>query len=749
LGFSCRRRAAESRSARTMADAWRAGGGGEIRRVRIAVGVLSVGALAALVAVSAPSDVRSSLLSWGPPSLRPVSGAALREEPGPFVWGPPHMRPARAQQAQQAAAGGRGRGQLRQRSGVPAVLVEVNQDHDEGDRIAPVNINIELPGGTAGARAAAAQPRLAAQAPPPPPSAAAPTSASPRRAEQAEPRPAAGLSSKAAVDEIDADGDAPRAASAAVFSPEASGAAAANADAEGDDPDAQEREAAAVFSPEGSGASEAARDSSGAPKLPAMWLVGSPGQPHPVHDGSAKGNPSAHQRGGKHAHAATARAHAAARVQALRMSQLSQLASRELRAAHMQPAANGAVVVPLPELETMSGRQLVALEQGLQFEERDARDSALSLRGLDRAKLLSTQIELVRKRMAKLPVEIETELAQSEEQIAKKQREVQVLQGDIADERQKVEAARKEEGPRKLRREERAMQEKVELERAVAGAVADLKGTQTPTFSKLHVPPGSDADDADPLPSISAEEDEVKAESADLAKANAELATLQAKRRELLKDMEAIHKALGSDAASDAFGDGVGGEQWLKAAGGAELAAPARPTMLAEKAEDGQGDMMHNVSEAWNDYMDATDPSHLNPGDVRHSLGRGITGGIKDAGKSMDEFAAGHWHDPKFETVNPVHGAHKVATPAAVKKLATKHVGQEGPKLQFCQWGSELVPCAPGYGGAWIEDHPQDAGIWTPFHQPAKPKVCMYVCMYVCICLSVYLSVCLSVCPFV
>ena len=44
-------------------------------------------------------------------------------------------------------------------------------------------------------------------------------------------------------------------------------------------------------------------------------------------------------------------------------------------------------------------------------------------------------------------------------------------------------------------------------------------------------------------------------------------------------------------------------------------------------------------------------------------------------------------------------------------------------KLQFCQWGSQLVPCAPGYGGAWVDDHTQDAGIWGTVNLPTKPRV--------------------------
>ena len=451
--------------------------------------------------------------------------------------------PARAQQALQTAAGSQIRAHHRLRdAGAPIIRVEVNQNHDEGDRIEPININIELPG-TTGAHAAAAPKQHVVQAQP-----AAAVHSQPAHGQ------VASLNSKAAVDEIDADGDAPVAAAAA-FSPDVSSAASADADAPGADSAAQEHAASAVFSPADSGVSSS-------PKLPAMWLVGSPGQPHPAHDGSAKGKPSSHARGGKHSHGvAKSHAQAAASVEALRMQKLSQLAESELRADHMQLAANGAVVVPLPDLKSMSGRQLVALEQGLQIEERDARDSALTMRGMDRAKLLSKQIELVRARMDKVPVEIETELARNEEQMAKKEREVQVLKNDIADEQRKLAAARKEEGPKKLRRQERAMQQKVELQRAVAGALADLKGTQSPTFSQLHVPPGSDTDDVDNADDISSQEQEVKAESEDLAKAKAELATLQAKRKGLLKDMLAIHGAMGNDEASDAFGNQVRREQ--------------------------------------------------------------------------------------------------------------------------------------------------------------------------------------------
>ena len=632
-----------------------------LNRVRVALAVLSVSAFVALVAVSAPANVRRALLDWGPPSLRPA--LAVRG-PGAFVWGPPRM-PARAQQALQTSAGARSRAQHRQRdAGAPTIRVEVNQNHDEGDRIEPININIELPG-TTGAHAAAAPKQHAARAQPV------------AAVHQPAHGQVASLNSKAAVDEIDADGDAP-AAAAAGFSPDASGADAANADAPGDDSATQEREASAEFSPADSRVTESGASSS--PKLPAMWLVGSPGQPHPhhAHDGSAKGKPSAHARGGKHSHGvAKSRAQAAARVEALRMQKLSQLAESELRADHMQLAANGAVVVPLPDLKTMSGRQLVALEQGLQFEERDARDSALTMRGMDRAKLLSKQIELVHARMAKVPVEIETELARNEEQMAKKEREVQVLKNDIADEQRKLEAARKEEGPKKLRRQERTMQQKVELQRAVAGALADLKGTQSPMFSELHAPPGSDTDDADNADSVNAEEQEVKAESEDLAKAKEELATLQAKREGLLKDMVAIHGAMGNDVASDAFGNQVGREQWLKDASGAdaaELAAPGRATMLSEqgsdvsKAVEGVSNAVaQNVSKTWEDYMDVTDPSKINPGDVRHAIGMGIMGGIKDAGNSTGDFMDGDWRSGgAFKTVSPLHGAHEVPTPDKV-----------------------------------------------------------------------------------
>jgi hypothetical protein len=57
--------------------------------------------------------------------------------------------------------------------------------------------------------------------------------------------------------------------------------------------------------------------------------------------------------------------------------------------------------VSLPDLKTLSGRQLVALEKSLQYQERDARDSATSMRGMDHAKMLSSQITRVRARLAR------------------------------------------------------------------------------------------------------------------------------------------------------------------------------------------------------------------------------------------------------------------------------------------------------------------------------------------------------------
>jgi hypothetical protein len=94
-----------------------------------------------------------------------------------------------------------------------------------------------------------------------------------------------------------------------------------------------------------------------------------------------------------------------------------------------------------------------------------------------------------------MPTDIEKALAKNEEETAKKQREVQVLQGDLADEKRQVEAERKQEGPRSVRREERAMQAKVELQRAVASALADVKGAPAPKFAQLPAPLGTTDDD--------------------------------------------------------------------------------------------------------------------------------------------------------------------------------------------------------------------------------------------------------------
>jgi len=792
---------------------------------------------------------------------------AERRQGEAFVWGPPRMRPARAQQALRAAGGKRGRSQLVEQQlpagqHLPSIRVEVNQNNDEGDRIAPVNINIQLP-------ETGASPTLSTVAPAKRVAPAAKSAA--QRAD---------LNSKSAVDEIEnADGDAPARDAPAVyavpeeheaasaFSPEgesfaeyrrrvseapegetfaeynrrvAEGDAPArdapavytapahnaaqlgdavspkNPGAEyegesgseqheaasafspegesfaeyrrrvseapegetfadynrrvspevsvsedsseqheaaaafspddpvseeelGSDDSSEQHEAAAAFSPNDSGATSETEEATSsetaeAPALPAMWLVGSQGQPHPTHDDKATmGGAGGQSRSGKHAKDIKARADAAAKLQALRMSQLSQLSSAELRSDHMVVTATGAVVVPLPDLKTMPGRQLVALEQGLKFEEQDARDSATSMAGMDRAKALSHQIELVRARMQNLPVEIEKELAKNEVAIAKKQREIQVLKGDIEDEQQKLDTARKEAGPKKLRREERSMQAKVELQRAAASALADITGKSAPQFAKLEK--GADAtddvDEASDQESIPDQAKELKLAQADLSSANTELAKLHSTRDSLLKDIAATHKALGGDAETDEYGNQVGGEEWLKQEEEpAKLAAlrRGRATMLAEDEKtDTVAELMSNATAAWDKYMDENDPSHMDEGDVRHGLRKGIAQGGADMAAGVATITDGKWHTPDFKTIDPKHGVHTVHTPAKVKQLATKGVGvgKEGPKLQFCQWGSELVPCAPGYGGAWIGDHPQDSGIWGNALIPevVKPRI--------------------------
>lgn len=179
--------------------------------------------------------------------------------------------------------------------------------------------------------------------------------------------------------------------------------------------------------------------------------------------------------------------------------------------------------------------------------------------------------------------------------------------------------------------------------------------------------------------------------------------------------------------------------------GPARLASPlaalaGRATMLAQQ---GPGDaaapggdaneVLKNVSKAWDDYMDATDPSHVDEVDVRHQLRKDVAKGAHDLGKAFNNFAEAE-AAPNFKTLDPEHDGwawgrkhREVKTPLKVKQLARKGVGvgKEGPKLQFCQWGSEQVPCAPGYGGAWIQDHPQDSGeaLW-----PGPTRLALLVC---------------------
>jgi hypothetical protein len=815
-------------------------GGRSARAMRCTSGlaILSACAVAVFFASTATwlGEDNMMLLQWAPSSLHPTQllGPGLVDEGGSqdkFVWGPPVIRPMRAQKALQSVTGKRDTPRRAQQEypsvhRFPSIRVEVNQNHDQDDKIAPVNINIQLPDagaapviteGEAAQHSAkstredvpaeplqakdAAQPvtamRAADEGGPASNSPQLPSPGVTKRMTTApeQGQPASDLNSKAAVDKIDADGDSGYGAisplpdalgatkvveskdtskdsddleaqeAAEAFSPKDSGAAAVISDMETGDANgsAERRDAAAVFSPQDIG--DPATAVSQIPKPPALWLVGSPGHPHPAHDidtDSEEGAALA-KRGGKHSNhkhsVRKARTHSASvrekqlrmsnREQQHRMTELAQASDAELSHQDIAVTHSGAIVVPLPDLETMSGGQLVALKKVLQYEEREARDSAMSMAGMDRAKALTAQIKKVRARVAEMPMVIEKELAQNEADIAKKQRAVQVLKGEVDEKQKTLAAVLRKEAPEKLRHEEHEIQAKVELMRAATEALADVLGKQKPTFSKLE--PSSGGDMADKSDQAAAQESEATEMALDLARAKAALASLQRHRQTLLRDMEAVHSSLGEDAASEVFSAEVGDREWLKQQHSwMKLAARGRETMLAEEANHHMASHVESlkgfspqkpkdeesigekVSHAWDKYMDENDPSHYDQARANHNLRVGIANTTAAVVRAV-------FHGPrapKFQTVDPKkdgwkplrrHRDRVVETLPKVKELAKQGVGvgREGPKVQFCQWGSELVPCAPGYGGAWIEDHPNDQGIWGEFEglKWPKPKV--------------------------
>ena len=67
----------------------------------------------------------------------------------------------------------------------------------------------------------------------------------------------------------------------------------------------------------------------------------------------------------------------------------------------------------------------------------------------------------------------------------------------------------------------------------------------------------------------------------------------------------------------------------------------------------------------------------------------------------------------------------QVKTPPDVKELQGGE-GDEGdgsPKSVWCQWGGQMVPCAPGYGGAWVDPGQKhlNGGIW-PLDEEKEEK---------------------------
>ena len=746
-------------------------------RAQDAVALLAAAAVAALFAVAATSLGREGealLLQWGAPR----DGKA-------FIWGPPTMRPDR--QALSLGKGTRGRTpRIAPQAGagqrMPSIRVLVNQNHDEGDRIEPVNINIQLPG-TGTAAAPAREPaarhdaaRVVAESLPARIPAAAVDHVEQRGAE---PAGAGSLDSESAVDAIDADGDPAQSAGLDDLSPFESGGTAVGGasdaqSARADDAEAQE--AAAVFSPEDFGAAAAeaeAEEASEAPDgqlgqaaavapvpgddkggtapqtPPPLWLVGSPGHPHAPHaqeDGQGTpGQQSGRSRGRKHssrrrgggAVAAEADAtHAGARTPPTPTTPtpgLAQLADEDAvrDVDNLDVRTDGSAVVPLPALAALSGRQLVALEGTLKFEERDARDDALSMTGVDRARKLSAQLKRVRTRLARMPEALEQALAKNERDMASARAAVGKAEHAVTRAKARQAAAVKEAGPKRLQKQERDMQAKVELQRAAAKALADVLGKPAPSFTKLpSAPGGSDEADDDDVDDVAAAQAEVADARSALAGDRAALAALKKKRASLLKDTVAVGAAVRADGAGREFGDQ------------AELAA-GRLTMLAASAASAASvaeDEAAGSSSVWTQVDEAVNPSYQNEVKARHAARKQLAAGAEGVVKAVAAMSK----KPKFKTVDPqkdgwapgrAEKAREVKTPYQVKQLATPHdhtkEADAGPKLQFCEWGSELVPCAPGYGGAWFKEQAggEDHGIWDAKWPTlgAKPKVRSHV----------------------
>lgn len=139
------------------------------------------------------------------------------------------------------------------------------------------------------------------------------------------------------------------------------------------------------------------------------------------------------------------------------------------------------------QIEKMDAKQLSSLKVGLKAAERDARDSAETMRGVERARTLKREYDMVKNTLQNYPTIMTHKLDDIEIKMDKREKTIKSLQHSLEQEKNLLDAAKKKKAEAWSQdKNEEAKEEKIELQKAVADSLADVLGHDAPQVQKLH-----------------------------------------------------------------------------------------------------------------------------------------------------------------------------------------------------------------------------------------------------------------------
>jgi len=314
-------------------------------------------------------------------------------------------------------------------------------------------------------------------------------------------------------------------------------------------------------------------------------------------------------------------------------------------------------------LEAMPYSQLAVLKGVLQARALAEETDAISAVGAERAQTYANKARTVGAFLAKLPTILPSLITEAKTARAQSAVAVKALGPKLAAASAALKKAEKEAGPKSEREAVERVRKQLELQHAAAVALADIEGRPAPAML--------------PLPDSHGSSEKLRTLRSRVARIERELASNKAQGNEAharMLSLEADKLGLPGTSAKSVEG---------------------KKTMLAESDErDGEQE------EEGDGQLVVDGHAVVNP-----------------AEEYLYPKATG------FKTWNGQNGRHEEETPEAYRKLNEEGPLVEGPRLRWCKWATQMVPCAPGHGGAWLEHHVNDRGIWErEGKKPPRPE---------------------------